>query len=81
MNRGIVIGGLGLAILGTAVLASGVFASVGNSGKGGQNYSSERHSQMAGSGHGKGMMNGQRGQNRGGNFIDKNGDGTCDHLQ
>lgn len=31
-------------------------------------------------GQGKGMHSGQRGQNRGGNFIDANGDGKCDRL-
>lgn len=30
---------------------------------------------------GRGMMNGERGQNRGGNFIDQDGNGACDHLQ
>jgi len=31
---------------------------------------------------GRGMMNGdQRGQNRGGNFIDRNGNGVCDHME
>lgn len=34
-----------------------------------------------GGGQGKGMHSGQRGQNRGGNFVDANGDGKCDHLQ
>lgn len=81
MNKNIVIGALGLAVLGTAVFASGAFASAGNRGQFGQNYSPERHAQMMGNGQGRGMMNGQRGQNRGGNFIDKNGDGICDHMQ
>ncbi len=30
---------------------------------------------------GKGMMTGQRGQNMGGSFSDKNGDGVCDRMQ
>lgn len=34
-----------------------------------------------GSGRGRGMMGSQRGQNVGGNFVDKNGDGICDHIQ
>ena len=34
-----------------------------------------------GNGQGKGMMNGQRGQNRNGNFADANGDGVCDRMQ
>lgn len=34
-----------------------------------------------GGGHGKGMMGGQRGQNKGGNFVDANGDGKCDRMQ
>ncbi|KKR19877.1 MAG: hypothetical protein UT50_C0027G0004 [Candidatus Moranbacteria bacterium GW2011_GWA2_39_41] len=34
-----------------------------------------------GGGQGRGMMNGQRGQNRGGNFVDANKDGICDHMQ
>jgi hypothetical protein len=29
---------------------------------------------------GKGMHSGQRGQNKGGNFVDANGDGKCDKL-
>jgi len=35
-----------------------------------------------GQGNGRGMGNsdGQRGQNRGGNFVDANGDGKCDRL-
>ena len=33
-----------------------------------------------GGGQGRGM-NANRGQNRGGNFVDANGDGKCDHLQ
>ena len=83
MNKGITIGVLSLAVLGTAVLASGAFASVGNRGQIGQNYSPERHAQMMGNGQGqgRGMMGSQRGQNAGGNFVDKNGDGICDHMQ
>lgn len=34
-----------------------------------------------GQGQGKGMHSGQRGQNKGGNFVDANGDGACDHIQ
>lgn len=35
-----------------------------------------------GNGQGKGRMNGgQRGQNKGGNFVDANGDGLCDRMQ
>jgi Spy/CpxP family protein refolding chaperone len=34
-----------------------------------------------GQGGGKGMMGGQRGQNRGGNFVDANGDGKCDNMR
>ena len=35
-----------------------------------------------GNGRGRGMMGkGQRGQNAGGNFIDKNADGICDRMQ
>ena len=30
---------------------------------------------------GQGKGNGQRGQNRGGNFVDANGDGKCDRMQ
>ncbi len=81
MNKGIAIGVLSLAVLGTAVFASGAFASVGNRGQFGSNYSPERHAQMMGSGQGRGMMGSQRGQNAGGNFVDKNGDGICDHMQ
>lgn len=83
MNKGIMIGVLSLVVLGTAVWASGTFASVGNRGQFGPNYSPERHAKMMedGQGQGRGMMNGQRGQNKGGNFIDKNGDGICDHMQ
>lgn len=33
-----------------------------------------------GGGQGRGM-NANRGQNQGGNFVDVNGDGKCDHLQ
>ena len=34
-----------------------------------------------GRGQGKGMNNGNHGQNQGGNFVDANGDGTCDNVQ
>jgi len=34
-----------------------------------------------GNGQGKGMHAGQRGQNRGGNFVDANKDGICDRMQ
>jgi hypothetical protein len=34
-----------------------------------------------GNGQRKGMRGGQRGQNRNGNFVDANGDGTCDRMQ
>lgn len=37
--------------------------------------------QELGMGQGRGMMGGQRGQNAGGNFIDQNNDGICDHMQ
>jgi hypothetical protein len=30
---------------------------------------------------GQGTGNGQKGQNRGGNFVDANGDGKCDRMQ
>lgn len=33
-----------------------------------------------GNGQGRGMMGGQRGQNRGGNFVDADGDGNCDRM-
>jgi hypothetical protein len=36
--------------------------------------------QKDGSGQGKGMHSGQRGQNKGGNFVDANGDGNCDNI-
>ena len=81
MNKGIVIGALSLAVLGTAVFASGAFASVGNRGQFRLNYSPERHAQMMGSGQGRGMMGSQRGQNRGGNFVDANNNGICDHME
>ncbi|MDD5396442.1 MAG: hypothetical protein PHW24_00085 [Candidatus Moranbacteria bacterium] len=81
MNKNIAMGILGLAVLGTAVLANGAFASVGNRGQFGPNYSPERHAQMMQNGQGRGMMNGERGQNRGGNFIDANNDGICDRMQ
>lgn len=138
MNKSIIIGGLGLAVIGTAVLASGVLASQGRMmGQFGPNYSPERHAQMTeafanndyaawknlmgdrgaarvvnqenfskfarmhdlmlegkideankirqelglGDGQGRGMMRGQRGQNNGGNFVDKNGDGACDRMR
>lgn len=81
MNKGIAIGSLGLAILGIAIFASGALASVGNNGQFGQNYLPERHAQMMGSTKGLGMMGAQRDQNAGRNFVDKNGDGICDHMQ
>jgi hypothetical protein len=34
-----------------------------------------------GGGQGRGMAGESRGQNRGGNFIDANGDGVCDRMQ
>jgi hypothetical protein len=34
-----------------------------------------------GNGRGKGTMDGQRGQNRGGNFVDADGDGRCDRME
>lgn len=34
-----------------------------------------------GGGQGKGIHAGQRGQNRGGNFVDANKDGICDRMQ
>ncbi len=37
--------------------------------------------QGGGNGQGRGMHAGQRGQNKGGNFVDANGDGQCDKLQ
>lgn len=37
--------------------------------------------QGGGNGQGKGMNNAQRGQNKGGNFVDANGDGKCDRMQ
>lgn len=32
-------------------------------------------------GQGQSLNNGQKGQNRGGNFVDANGDGKCDRMQ
>jgi hypothetical protein len=37
--------------------------------------------QELGLGQGNGMGRGERGQNRGGNFVDKNNDGVCDRGQ
>jgi hypothetical protein len=34
-----------------------------------------------GGGQGRGMMGGQRGQHKSGNFVDANGDGKCDRMQ
>lgn len=34
-----------------------------------------------GKGRGQGMMGGQRGQNRGGDFVDADNNGVCDHLK
>lgn len=34
-----------------------------------------------GGGRGQGMMGGQRGQNRGGNFVDADGNGACDNMR
>ena len=36
---------------------------------------------QGGRGQGAGMHSGQRGQNRGGNFVDANKDGICDRMQ
>lgn len=45
-----------------------------------------KNGERTGSGYGQGQVNGKgggmnRGQNNGGNFVDGNGDGTCDNLQ
>ena len=139
INKGIVLGVLGLAIIGLSAYGLSAFASQGRMGQFGPNYTPERHEQMLkafenndytawknqmgnrgaanvvteqnfslftkmhnlmlegkideankiraeiglgqGGGRGHGMMGGQRGQNREGNFIDKNGDGICDRMQ
>jgi hypothetical protein len=139
INKGIVFGILGLAVVGTATYGVSAFAAQGRTGQFGPNYTPERHQQMQqafdnndytawknqmgnrgamrvvteqnfsrftqmhnlmlegkideankirtelglgqGGGRGQGMMGGQRGQNRVGNFVDADGDGACDHLQ
>jgi hypothetical protein len=47
----------------------------------GKNDEANKIHQELGLGQGKGAGNGQRGQNRGGNFVDLNGDGVCDRMQ
>lgn len=139
MNKGIILGVLGLAIVGLGAYGMSAFAAQGRIGQFGPNYTPERHQQMLkafenndysawknqmgnrgaarvvteqnfarftqmhnlmlegkvdeankirtelglgqGGGRGQGMMSGQRGQNRGGNFIDADGDGRCDNMR
>lgn len=140
MNKGMVLGILGLAVAGVTAYGVSAYASQGRVGQFGPNYTPERHEQMLkafesndyaawknqmgnrgatrvvteqnfarftqmhnlmlegktdeanairtelglgqGGGRGQGMMNGgQRGQNRGGNFVDANGDGKCDSMR
>ncbi len=137
MNKNVVAGVIGLAVLSGAVFVSGVFASQERVGQFGPNYTPERHAQMQaafasndynawknimgnrgatrvvtqenfakftemhnlmiagkteeankirqelglGGGQGRGMMGGQRGQNRNGNFSDLNNDGLCDRMR
>lgn len=82
--KNILLGVLGVAALGTVALASATYA-YGPANKLGSGYNAQ-HQQGAGwgarDGQGRGMMSGgQRGQNRGGNFIDANNDGICDRMQ
>ncbi len=142
INKGIVLGVLGLAVAGAAAYSVSAFAAEGRIGQFGPNYTPERHAQMQqafdsnnyaawkeqmgnrgatrvvteqnfarftqmhqlmlegktdeankirtelglgqGAGRGQGMKasnQGQRGQNRGGNFVDANGDGACDNMR
>jgi hypothetical protein len=139
MNKGIILGILGLAVIGVSAYGVSAFASQGRMGQFGPNYTPERHEQMLkafenndyaawknqmgnrgaanvvteqnfsrftqmhnlmlegkideanairselglgqGNGRGQGMMGGQRGQNRNGNFVDANGDGGCDNMR
>jgi len=79
-TKNVILGSLGLVVLGAVALATSAYAYQGvpmRNGAG-QRINAERG---AGLEQGRGMMNGNRGQNRGGNFVDANGDGICDHMQ
>lgn len=70
----ITLGVLSLIALGTVAYTMSAYAYQGNPARNGAGYGLHN-------GQGRGMMGQERGQNRGGNFVDKNGDGICDHLQ
>lgn len=73
-KKNIMLGVLGLAALGAVAFATGTYAYQGNPAKVGPGYGLHN-------GQGRGMMGQERGQNHGGNFIDSNKDGICDHMQ
>jgi len=91
INKGIVLGVLSLVVLGAGAYSMNVFAAQNEARKGTGVGATSGVRQGAGQGLGQGQCTGehgscpmrgqQRGENKGGNFVDANGDGVCDHMQ
>jgi len=82
-TRMIKLGALSLVALGIVALATSAYAYQGNPTKVGPGYAQTQNGVGQGlhNGQGRGMIGQERGQNRGGNFVDANKDGICDHMQ
>jgi len=82
-KKNIMLGVLGLAALGAVAFATGTYAYQGNPSKVVPGYAQGQRGSGQGlhNGQSRGMMGQERGQNHGGNFVDNNGDGICDHMQ
>ncbi|MEI7890572.1 MAG: hypothetical protein WCI36_01250 [bacterium] len=87
INKGIVFGVLSLAVVGVGAYGASVFAAQGAGRIGGAKEGQQLGQCAAGGqcgqgqGQGRGMHGAKQGQNLGGNFVDANGDGKCDHMQ
>ena len=85
INKGIILGVLTLAIIGATGYGIGSYAAqaaTSRNGAGAQVRQGAGDGQCnGGSQGGCGMRSGERGQNKGGNFVDANNDGICDHMQ
>jgi hypothetical protein len=90
-NRIFVVTLLAVATIGAIGYVSGAFAFAGNrmmgngQGLGQNNPAQSQNFDNSQCGRGQGgqgcKMNAERGQNKGGNFVDANYDGICDHMQ
>lgn len=81
-NKNMVLGVMAALVIAFGAYGAVAFASQPHMGQDGTGYGrGEGRGQGLGMRDGGGQGEGQRGQNRGGHFVDENNDGICDKMQ